>query len=190
VYIVQYTVYMARLSRERIIEAVFRLLDEEGWEPLSMRRLAQELDVWPMAVYRYFHDKDELVDALVADVIEGIDVPPLRGSWRTQLRGLLEAVRGALEQFPAELRGRLALALLSPDTPRLTDPAVRILESAGFGRVGAHRAWATVAAYAVGFVEIAPAVRDAARFDQGLDHVLDGLEHSLASRKARRGAAA
>jgi TetR/AcrR family tetracycline transcriptional repressor len=67
VYSVQYTVHMAArnpLSRERIVDAAFRLLEQDGWDALSMRRLAQELDVWPMAVYRYFRDKDELVEAL------------------------------------------------------------------------------------------------------------------------------
>jgi AcrR family transcriptional regulator len=169
----------ARLSRERIIEAVFRLLEREGWEALSMRRLAQELDVWPMAVYRYFYDKDELVDALVAHVIQEIDLPSARGTWRARLRRLLEAVRGALERLPPQLRPRLGIALLGADTPRVSDAALEILESAGFGAGDARRAWAALAAYAVGFVEIARATPDEARFEDGLDHLLDGLERRL-----------
>ncbi len=54
-----------RLSRERILDAALELVVDDGWNGLSMRRLAQELDVWPMAVYRYFRDKDELLDAVV-----------------------------------------------------------------------------------------------------------------------------
>jgi TetR/AcrR family tetracycline transcriptional repressor len=168
-----------RLSRERIVEAVFRLLDRDGWEALSMRRLAQELDVWPMAVYRYFRDKDELVDALVAHVIQEVDLPSARGPWRAQLRRLLEVVRRALERLPPELHGRLAVALLAPDTPRLSDAGLEILESAGFGEDDGRRAWVALTAYAVGFVEIAPAIPDDARFDDGLDDLLDGLERGL-----------
>jgi AcrR family transcriptional regulator len=168
-----------RLSRERIVEAVFRLLEREGWEALSMRRLAQELDVWPMAVYRYFRDKDELVDVLVGQVIQEIDLPSARGTWRARLRRLVEAARGALERLPTELRPRLAIALLAPDTPRLSDAALEILGSAGFGADDARRAWAALAAYAAGFVEIAPALPDEARFEDGLDHLLDGLERRL-----------
>jgi AcrR family transcriptional regulator len=169
----------SRLSRERIVEAAFGLLEREGWEALSMRRLAQELDVWPMAVYRYFRDKDELVDALVAHVIEEIDLPNARGTWRARLRRLVEATRGALERLPPELRPRLAVALLAPDTPRLSDSAHAILESAGFGADDARMAWTALAAYAVGFVAVAPAVPDEARFADGLDHLLDGLDRSL-----------
>jgi TetR/AcrR family transcriptional regulator, tetracycline repressor protein len=168
-----------RLSRERIVDAVFRLLDRDGWEALSMRRLAQELDVWPMAVYRYFRDKDELIDALVAHVIQGIDLPSARGTWRARLRRLMEAARGALERLPPELRPRLAIALVAPDTPRVSDAALGILESAGFGPDDARRAWAALVAYAAGFVEIAPAVSDEARFEDGLDHLLDGLQRTL-----------
>jgi hypothetical protein len=61
----------------------------------------------------------------------------------------------------------------------LSDAALGILESAGFDADEARRAWAALAAYAVGFVEIAPAVPDEARFDDGLDHLLDGLERRL-----------
>ena len=68
-----------RLSRQRIVATSFGLLEREGWEALSMRRLAQELDVWPMAVYRYFHDKDELVDALVGHAVEGLRGARRRG---------------------------------------------------------------------------------------------------------------
>jgi len=47
-----------RLSRERVLEAALALAEREGLEALSMRRIAQELDVWPMSLYRYFHDKE------------------------------------------------------------------------------------------------------------------------------------
>src|SRR3954451_8011577 len=75
VYTVQYKVQVAegrqQLSRERILGAAAELAGRDGLESLSMRRLAQELDVWPMSVYRYFRDKDELVDAVAAEVTRG-----------------------------------------------------------------------------------------------------------------------
>src|SRR3954466_1280852 len=72
------------LSRERIIDAAVGLLEEDGWDALSMRRLAQELDVWPMAVYRYFRDKDELVDALVDHAAARMELPGAEGHWRAR----------------------------------------------------------------------------------------------------------
>jgi len=165
----------ARLSRERIVDAAFRVLEREGWEALSMRRLGQELDVWPMAVYRHFHDKDELVDALVAFLVAEIDLPAERGPWRTRIRKLLDAVRGTLEPLPPELRARLAPVLLAPGSADLADAGLRTLESAGFRGEQAGRAWAALGAYTVGFVEIAPTVAQA-QFEHGLERLMDGLE--------------
>jgi TetR/AcrR family transcriptional regulator, tetracycline repressor protein len=171
----------ARLSRERIVKTAFGLLEREGWEALSMRRLAQELDVWPMAAYRYFRDKDELVDALVDYAVAEMDLPSGRGPWRAQIRRLLGAARRTLEGLPPELRARLAPALLAPGAPGLSDAGLEILGSAGFPREQAGRAWAALGAYTVGFVEIAPAVPHA-HFEYGLDRLMDGLEHKLPER--------
>ena len=61
--------------------------DQNGIESLSMRKLAQALDVVPMALYRHVANKDELLNALVDVVIGEID-PPLSGvDWRTAMRG-------------------------------------------------------------------------------------------------------
>ena len=92
-----------RLSRDRIVEAALGLVEREGWDALSMRRLAQELDVWPMAVYRYFQDKDALVEGLVDAAAESVELPGRRGSWRTRMRALLHGARDALRRPPGGL---------------------------------------------------------------------------------------
>src|SRR4029450_111820 len=53
------------LSRERIVGAAVALADREGVESLSMRRLAQELGVVPMALYKHVASKDEMLDGMV-----------------------------------------------------------------------------------------------------------------------------
>src|SRR3954452_10158862 len=88
------------LSRERILEVALELAEEDGVEALSMRRLAQELDVWPMSVYRYFQDKDALLDAMAADLIDAVAAPDASASWRAQLHGLLEGARHAIAASP------------------------------------------------------------------------------------------
>ncbi|WP_406865134.1 helix-turn-helix domain-containing protein [Streptomyces sp. HUAS MG47] len=55
----------SRLSRERVLEAALRVVDHEGLEALSMRRVADELGVETMAIYRYTPSKDDLLDGLV-----------------------------------------------------------------------------------------------------------------------------
>src|SRR5215212_1615894 len=121
VYSVQYTVQMARrsqaqpsgLSRERILEVALDVAGRDGIESLSMRRLAQELDVWPMSVYRYFQDKDALLDAMAAAAAADVARPSRRGSWRTQITALLEDAQRSIGASPG-LAGRLPRAFLTP----------------------------------------------------------------------------
>ncbi|MFI1393442.1 TetR/AcrR family transcriptional regulator [Streptomyces sp. NPDC020681] len=57
-----------RLTRERVLGAALRIVDEEGLAGLSMRRVADELGVEPMALYRYTPSKDDLLDGLVETI--------------------------------------------------------------------------------------------------------------------------
>src|ERR671937_405963 len=114
------------LSRERIVDAALELVERDGWNGLSMRRLAQRLDVWPMAVYRYFRDKDELLDAMAEAAAERVPAPSGRGSWRTQMRKLLQESRRIVGGQPA------SGALVAPARERLSDAGLRILQAAGF----------------------------------------------------------
>ena len=66
----------APLTRERVLNTAVALADQGGVDALSMRKLAQALDVVPMALYRHVANKDELLDGLVDVVIGEID-PPL-----------------------------------------------------------------------------------------------------------------
>ena len=52
------------LSRDKITAAALRLIDREGLEALTMRGLARELEVDPMAVYRHYAGKSELVEGV------------------------------------------------------------------------------------------------------------------------------
>jgi TetR/AcrR family transcriptional regulator, tetracycline repressor protein len=139
------------LSRERILDAARAIVGREGLDALSMRRLAQELDVWPMSIYRYFRNKDELLDAMAAIATEGIAVPSARASWRSQLRSLLSAAHEALAGDPSWIGSRLPSAFLTPGTLKLSEAGVRILESAGLDAAEAASAWRTLWSYTFGF---------------------------------------
>ena len=58
------------LSRERILGSAVALADQGGVESLSMRKIALELGVVPMALYKHVANKDELLDGMV-DVVVG-----------------------------------------------------------------------------------------------------------------------
>jgi AcrR family transcriptional regulator len=158
-----------KLSEERIVEAALALVEREGWDALSMRRLAQELDVWPMAVYRYFQDKDALVEGLVDAAAGSIDLPTGRGSWRTRMKALLHGARRAL-RLPS---GELAVAA-GRSNERLARAGRALLAEAGLGGKEADSAWQALFGYAVGF----PALdgEEPGGFDYGLERLLDGIE--------------
>jgi AcrR family transcriptional regulator len=88
------------LTRERILRAAVALADEGGVESLSMRRLAQELGVVPMALYKHVANKDELLDGMVDAVVAEID-PPIEGAeWKRTMRERILSARRALLRHP------------------------------------------------------------------------------------------
>ena len=90
----------ASLTRDRVLRAAVALADDAGIEALSMRSLAQELGVVPMALYKHIANKDELLDGMV-DVIVGEIVgvaaaPDPAVDWRVAVRQRILAARRAL----------------------------------------------------------------------------------------------
>jgi AcrR family transcriptional regulator len=86
-----------RLSRETVADAALALADAEGLDALTIRRLAQELGVTPMALYWHFKNKDELLAGVADRIWALIDrerdpgIPPM-----AQFRALLSSLIGVL----------------------------------------------------------------------------------------------
>ncbi|GHH95287.1 TetR/AcrR family transcriptional regulator [Streptomyces capillispiralis] len=98
------------LDRERITGATVRLLDAEGLDRFSMRRLAAELQVTAMSVYWYVDTKDDLLE-LALDAVFGepaLPDPAADEDWRDQLRALAREYRALLVRHPwlSPLAGR------------------------------------------------------------------------------------
>jgi AcrR family transcriptional regulator len=71
------------------VRAALQLVDEKGLAALTMRALATELEVSPMALYNHVRDKDELVDLMVDLMLGEVDCSVTEGDWVTQLRALV-----------------------------------------------------------------------------------------------------
>jgi AcrR family transcriptional regulator len=99
-----------RLSRDRIVRAAIELADAEGIAGLSMRRLAEELDAAPMALYRHVANKDDLLDGMIDLVFAELDVSTGSG-WRAAMRERAIGMRQAL------LRHRWAVGKMEGGTP-------------------------------------------------------------------------
>lgn len=92
----------AQISHELILSAAFDLLYRCGHQGLSMRALARELGVTPMALYSHFSDRDALVrgmsDAIYAQVVRKFE--STEGKPLPQLESLLSLYYEAVVQFP------------------------------------------------------------------------------------------
>ena len=150
-----------------VLEAAAGIAGRDGLDALSMRRLAQELDVWPMSIYTYFRDKDELLDALTETAVETLTLPSGRATWRNQIRALLHETRRV---FGPDLASRLPRV---PAAPRLTEAGLSILARAGFRERDATSAWRALLSYTAGSALTATDDRE---FERGLDALLDGLQ--------------
>ena len=89
-----------RLNRERVLTAAVTLADEVGIDALSMRRLAETLDVVPMALYKHVRNKEELLDGMVETVIGEIDAPLRDVEWKGAVRHRVLAARRVLLRHP------------------------------------------------------------------------------------------
>jgi AcrR family transcriptional regulator len=88
------------LSRDRTVRAAVVLADAGGFDSLSMRKLAEELDTAPMSLYRHVANKEDLLDGMV-DVVFGEMYPPaVGGDWTTELRERGISARAALQRHP------------------------------------------------------------------------------------------
>ena len=85
-----------RLNRESVLRSAAALADEIGIDALSMRRLAQELGVVPMALYKHVANKEELLDGLIEIVVGEIDPPQAGIPWREAVRARVLSAREVL----------------------------------------------------------------------------------------------
>jgi AcrR family transcriptional regulator len=89
-----------RLNRDRVLRAAVDLADREGVDAVSMRRLADQLGVVPMALYKHVAHKEELLDGMVDVVLGEVAVAEARDDWRAAVRTRVLSARQALLRHP------------------------------------------------------------------------------------------
>jgi AcrR family transcriptional regulator len=139
------------LDRERIVDAGLRLVDAEGVDALSLRRLAIELDVTPMAVYWHVRDKADLLDRIGERVLESVEVPPAEGDWRRQLRHVHVAMLGPLLEHPNAVELMVGRARFGPAGIALFERILAILRGAGLSPEAAFDAYQSLYLFQLGF---------------------------------------
>jgi TetR/AcrR family transcriptional regulator, tetracycline repressor protein len=125
----------ARLTRTVVVDRALALADESGLDALTIRKLATELGVTPMALYWHFRSKDELLDGLAAHVWGEIDLTVDRDApWTEQLRRLVVSLLTVLRAHPAAPQLLMSSEQLkSPAALDAIELTLDVLRTAGFG---------------------------------------------------------
>jgi AcrR family transcriptional regulator len=138
------------LNRTRVLDAALARADEAGLDGFSMRGLAQELGVVPMALYKHVANKDELLDGMVDLVFAEIELPAVGGDWKAAMRRRGLSVRAALKRHGWAI-GLMETRRPGPANLRNHDAVMGCLREAGFPFATAIHAYSVQDAYIYGF---------------------------------------
>lgn len=133
------------LTRQRVLATALRLVDTEGLDALTRRRLARELGRDVMTLYRYAPDQAALLDGIVELVLDELELPDEGQDWQTQLRRSAHSFRRLALAHPHVVNLLLtrpvatAFGLRPPATLRPLEHFLEMLTTAGFTAVEAMR---------------------------------------------------
>lgn len=140
------------LDRTRIVEAALRIVDEEGLDALSLRRLADDLGVTAMSLYWHVADKAELLELVGHVVLAEIEAPPPRGDWREQLRDVHRAMLAGFLRHPNTTDILVGRARFGPGGLALFERILGILLEAGLTPEAAFDAYQSLYLFTLGFM--------------------------------------
>jgi Transcriptional regulator len=133
-----------------VLRAALELADQEGFESLSMRKLAQALGVEAMSLYNHVANKNEILDGMLDIVFSEIELP-LENDWKLALRQRCISFRKALIQHPWALVLVESQHNPGPATLQHSDAVLGRLRSAGFSIASAAHACSLLDSYVYGF---------------------------------------
>jgi AcrR family transcriptional regulator len=172
------------LSRERICAEALALVDQEGLDALSMRRLGARLGVEAMSLYNHVRNKAELLDALHAAVLGGLDPHVSGDGWRPLLGGMARALHTALLAHPHVLPLFTTRPVTAPEALATIERIGAAFQRANYTPTEIEQGIYVVGMFTIGhaiFDANAPAEderRRAAVFHFGLEALLDGIERA------------
>jgi TetR/AcrR family transcriptional regulator, tetracycline repressor protein len=173
------------LSREQIVVAAIRLIDRDGLEGLSMRRLGQELGVGATSLYWHVHSKEVLL-ALVSDVLYGemlAEMPgEAKGPWAAAIAAQARVMRRVLvERHPRAVLLFAGQSTLGPNTLGVMEQLLGALATGGLAGQDLYQAYRAIVNYVYG----AAAYEATALVERGQEGT-DGRVGQLASLPAER----
>jgi AcrR family transcriptional regulator len=146
------------LSRERVLRAALARADESGLEELSMRRLAEELHVVPMALYKHVAHKEALLDAMVDAVMNEVNeavsrIDIGRRPWKPAVRQRILAAREVFLLHPWASGLMVSRSSMTPSVIGYFDALIGVFRGGGFSTDLTHHALHALGSRALGFTQ-------------------------------------
>ncbi|OIJ67633.1 TetR/AcrR family transcriptional regulator [Streptomyces mangrovisoli] len=129
------------ITVDAIIDTAFGIVEREGYEALTMRRVATALETGPSSLYAHVVNKEDLDELLIGRLCTGIELPePDPDRWREQITGVLGRLRDRYLRYPGISRAAFAAAPSNLDTLRVSEGMLALLLAGGVAPQAA--AWA------------------------------------------------
>jgi AcrR family transcriptional regulator len=138
------------LSRERILAAALELVDEQGIDALSMRKLGQSLGYEAMSLYNHVANKDDLLDGILDLVLAEMEPPDPDGGLPAIRTSALSA-HEALKRHPWAANMLMAAAGIRPARIQYMEALLASLRGAGLSAETTYHAYHVLDAHIIGF---------------------------------------
>jgi AcrR family transcriptional regulator len=176
------------ISHTAIVNGAMELLDREGMDALSMRRLAEELGIGPASLYWHVGSKDGLLDLVLDQVVGETKIPePDPDRWQDQLKDVARAQRAMSLRHPWVVRVSLGRIPIGPNSLRHSEHVLAILRAAGLPSRVAVQGYLLLVSAVNGFtidetgVEDSPNVIDLPRDGETRQHSAEMARDYLAA---------
>jgi TetR/AcrR family tetracycline transcriptional repressor len=137
------------------VSAAVRTVREDGYEQMTIRRLAAELGVAPMSLYRHVRDKDDILDDVLDRLLASEwrpDADP--ADWKAWITEASDRLRNLLVTEPAALHVYLAHPVICPSAIARMDAMIEVLRASLPDEQAVRRAYAAIQTYTIGFAAL------------------------------------
>ncbi|MFK0278889.1 TetR/AcrR family transcriptional regulator [Streptomyces sp. NPDC090499] len=120
------------ITVERITDAALEVVATEGYDALTVRRVAAVLGTGPSSLYAHIVNKDDIDDLLIGRLYAEVVLPePAPAAWREQLIGVYTEIRDLYLEYPGVSRAALAVVSTNLETLRVGEGILAILLAGG-----------------------------------------------------------
>jgi AcrR family transcriptional regulator len=162
------------VTRDRILRAALHVMDEEGLEAVTMRRLGRELGVEAMSLYNHVADKEAILEGILEVVMDDFEFPDETGDWEADVRAGARAWRRLMTAHPTviALFAESKHPASSPERLRPMEWAFEILGRGGLSEIEVVHAFRAFGGYIMGSVlnEVANPVPGVGDRDHRAEH--------------------